>query len=143
MGVAFFICALLLLLFGLYVGFSIGSHLGERACTTADYWKLNAGAIVVTVLLSCILAGLPLLYGAIIGLLAGCIAGLKMGFGESSGPWRALDRFYNINKAHRDAAESGSGAARRRRKRTGASAPDVISVADDSAHGDDNARNAR
>ena len=143
MEAAFFVCALLLLLFGLYIGFSLGSALGERATSTADYWKLNAGAVIVTVLLSFVFAGLPLLYGAIIGLLAGCIAGLKMGFGESSGPWRVLDRFYNINRAHREAAESGAGKRRRRRKREGGAAPDLISVSDDVAHGDDNAKNAR
>ncbi len=132
---AFYICGLLLLLFGVYIGFAIGSSLGERAETNAEYWKMNAAAIVVAVLLSFILSGLPLLYGAIIGLLAGCIAGLKMSFGESTGPWAVLDRFFNINKGHRESTEKGTGAARRRRKRTGEKEPDLISVSGDRSSG--------
>lgn len=129
--VPFFICALLLCVFGVYVGFLIGRSLGERAVTTADYWKMNAAAIIVTVLLSFVFSGLPLLAGAIVGLLAGCIAGIKMGFGESVGPWRRVDRFFKVNSSHVETAEKGTGEERRRRKREGAKQPDLISVADD------------
>ena len=130
MTVPFFICALLLLLFGVYIGFTLGNNLGERAVTTADYWKLNAAAIIVAVLLAFIFAGLPLLYGAIVGLLAGCIAGLKMAFGESVGLWRAVDRTFKVNRSHMETAEKGTGEERRRRRREGGKAPDLISVAD-------------
>ena len=128
MEVAFLICSLLLLLFGVYIGFIIGSNVGERAVTKADYWKMNAAAIVVAVLLGFILAGLPLFYGGVIGLLAGCIAGLKMAFGESTGPWRALDKMFNVNRSHRETAEKGTGEERRRRRKAGEAAPDLISV---------------
>lgn len=131
MEIAFLICSLLLLLFGVYIGFLIGSNVGERAVTKADYWKMNAAAIIITVLLAFIFAGLPLLYGAIIGLLAGCIAGLKMAFGESTGPWRALDKMFNVNRSHRETAERGGGEERRRRRKEGAPAPDLISVTED------------
>lgn len=141
--VAFFICALLLTVFGVYLGFIIGRNLGERAVTTADYWKMNAAAIVVTVLLSAVLSGLPLLTGGIIGLLAGCIVGIKMGFGESVGPWRTVDRAFNVNKSHREAAESGTGEERRARRRKGEKEPDLISVADNRPKSDKNAKDAR
>ena len=70
---------------------------------------MNGAAVIVAVLLSFILAGVPLLYGAIIGLLAGCIAGLKMSFGESVGPWKKLDSYFNVNRSHREASASGKG----------------------------------
>lgn len=139
---AFYICTLLLFFFGLYIGFILGNNIGERAVTKADYWKLNAAAIIVAVLMSFVFAGLPLLYGAIVGLLAGFIAGAKMAFGESTGPWRWLDRFLNVNRAHRETAERGVGEERRRRRKEGGEGPDLISVAD-SGKKNKNARNAR
>lgn len=140
---AFYVCMLLLFVFGVYIGFLLGSELGKRAVTTADYWKMNGAAVVVAVLLSFILAGVPLLYGAIIGLLAGCIAGLKMSFGESVGPWKKLDSYFNVNRSHREASASGKGEERRRRRKTGEAGPDLISVAPDRSKKNDNAKNAR
>lgn len=125
---AFIICSALLFIFCVYIGFLVGSTLGERAVTKADYWKMNAAAIIAAVLAAMVLAALPLLYSAIVGLLAGCIVGLKMAFGESVGPWRAVDRALNVNRSHRETAERGTGTARRARRRSGEKAPDLISV---------------
>lgn len=144
MEIPFVICSLLLLFFGLYIGFTIGNSVGERAVTKADYWKMNGVAVIVAVLLSFILASVPLLYGAVIGGLAGCIAGLKMSFGESAGPWKWLDRFLNVNRSHRETAEKGGGEAYRRRRRTGEKGPDLISVeGGKDTKQDKNAKNAR
>ena len=90
---AFIILFILLFAFSTFVGFQVGTSLGERAQTTADYWKMNAGAIVAAVLLTLVCSSMPLLWAAIIGMLAGAIAGMKMSFGESVGPWKAHDEF--------------------------------------------------
>lgn len=128
MDFAFIILYILLFLFSVYIGFLLGTAAGERAVTTVDYWKMNVAAIIIAVLLSFVLSGLPLLSAAIVGLLAGGIMGLKMAFGESTGPWKWLDRVLNVNRAHRETAERGTGEQRRQRKRDGGKAPDLISV---------------
>lgn len=125
---AFIISFAVLFVFSVYLGFSVGNALGARAVTEREYWRWNIIAIVACVLATAVLTTLPLLYAVPLGLLAGAIVGLKMGFGESVGPWAFIDRFFNINRAHRETAERGTGEARRRRRRTGEAAPDVISV---------------
>lgn len=74
------------------------------------------------------LVPLPLVQVGAMGVLAGGIAGLKMGFGESTGPWRWLDSFMNVNRHQRKVAEKGTGEACRRRRKTGEAGPDLISV---------------
>lgn len=125
---AFIICFLLLFVFGIYLGFTIGQAAGKKAVTAADYWKQNGIAVAVTVVASFVLAGVPLLYGIAIGLLAGFIVGCKMAFGESVGPWRKHDEVFNVNRAHRERAERGGGDERRRRRRQGDPGPDLIST---------------
>ena len=127
---AFFILAALLLLFGLYLGFHIGSTIGGRLESRSDYWRANAVALAVAAAVGVVISSFPLLYGAVVGLVGGVIAGLKMEFGESVGPWHAVDRAFDINKGQRDAAQAKTAAARRARKRAGTAAPDVISVPD-------------
>lgn len=133
---AFLICFILLFVFSVYLGFTIGNHWGERALSTAAYWLYNAVAVVACIVLTALLTLFPLLYATPLGLLMGAIAGLKMGFGESVGPWKVLDRFFDRNRSQRGAGGAAARTARRRRK-TGEKAPDLISVADDRA-----ARNA-
>lgn len=135
---SFLVLSALLFVFCIYIGFQLGSAAGTRAVTTADYWKMNAAAVIAAVLLTAALSGFPLLYSGIIGLLAGGIVGLKMAFGESTGPWKAHDRAFNVNKAHRETAEKGTGRARRERRRSGEQAPDLISV--DGSAGEDTKR---
>lgn len=127
---AFIICFLLLFVFGIYLGFTLGQAAGKKAVTAADYWKQNGIAVAVTVVASFALAGAPLLYGVVIGLLAGFIVGCKMAFGESVGPWRKHDEVFNVNRAHREAAERGGGDERRRRRKQGEQGPDLISTED-------------
>lgn len=71
---------------------------------------------------------LPLVQLGAMGVLAGGIAGLKIGFGESTGPWKWLDSFMNVNRHQRKVAEKGTGEAYRRRRKTGEAGPDLISV---------------
>lgn len=140
---AFLICALLLFAFSVYIGFLIGNNVGLRAVTRADYWRMNGAAIIIAVLLSFILAAVPLFYAVDVGLLAGAIVGLKMAFGESVGPWAVHDKVFNVNKGHRETAEKGTGDQRRRRRATGEDAPDLISVEDASAGNKPRRKNER
>lgn len=130
-GFSFIVLSVLLFLFSVYLGFQIGCWAGDQAVTSRDYWKMNIAVVVIGVVGSVIISSLPLLYSAVIGLLAGCIVGMKMAFGESTGPWRFLDRALNINRSHRETAKRGTGDARRARKKTGEKAPDLISVEGD------------
>ncbi len=127
-GFSFIVLSALLFVFFVYLGVQVGSWAGEKAVTSGDYWKMNAVAVLAAVLLTMLFTALPLLYSAIIGMLAGTIVGLKLAFGESVGPWKVIDRFLNVNRSHRKAAENGTGEARRARRKTGEKAPDLISV---------------
>ena len=140
---AFFILSAVLFAFCVYIGFLVGNTLGGRVVSTKDYWKLNALAVLVAVLLAFIVAQLPLLYSVVIGLLAGVIVGLKMGFGESVGIWCAHDKMFNVNRGQRDVAERGVGEERRRRRKSGEAGPDLISVSGDAAKRDNEASKAR
>lgn len=130
---AFIICAALVLIFGIVIGNRIGQELGEHVVTTRSYWLCNAGALVAGILLVAVLGvlGLALIQPGVLGLMAGAIVGLKMSFGESVGPWRVLDRALNVNRAHRETAERGTGPERRRRRASGEAAPQLISVSGD------------
>ena len=130
-GFSFIVLSVLLFLFSVYLGFQIGCWAGDQAVTSRDYWKMNIAAVAIGVVGSVIISPLPLLYSAVIGLLAGCIVGMKMAFGESTGPWSFLDRPLNVNSSHRETAKRGTGDARRARKKTGEKAPDLISVEGD------------
>ncbi|MBY4797481.1 hypothetical protein K6V98_03805 [Collinsella sp. AGMB00827] len=134
MELSFFILAAILFLFALFLGFTIGTSVGERSVTKADYWKMNAVGIGCAVLAGVLISGLPLLLYALVGLLGGYIGGLKMGFGETTGPWRVHDRVFNVNRSHRELAQRGGGEARRKRKRSGAAPQALISVAPGSAN---------
>lgn len=132
---AFIILFVILLIFSIYLGFTIGSHWGASALTTRGYWLRNLLAVVICIVATAVLTLVPLLSAVPVGFLGGCLTGLKMGFGESAGPWKRVDRFFNVNKAHRDAAKRGSGAARRRRARAKEPEPDLMSVSDGAGQG--------
>lgn len=128
MTVAFIILFAMLFIFCCYIGFLIGESLSVHALTKSIYWKMNGMAVLVAVLLSFLFASLPLMYAVIVGLLAGTITGLKMGFGESTGPWKVLDRFLKVNKDQQKTAEEGTGEEQRRRRKNNEEGPDLISV---------------
>lgn len=130
---AFLVCAVILFVLGVLIGQRAGSELGAKAVTKRDYWLANAGvalggAIAVAVFG---LLTLVLLEALAFGFIAGGIVGLKLAFGESVGFWKAHDRFYNVNRRHREAAEKGTGEKRRRARRRGEEPPAVISVTPD------------
>lgn len=126
-GWSFAIIYVMVFGFAIYIGFLLGDGWGKRIVTAKAYWLCNLGMLVCSVLLVS-LVPLPLVQVGAMGVLAGGIAGLKMGFGESTGPWKWLDSFMNANRHQRKVAEKGTGEAYRRRRKTGEAGPDLISV---------------
>ena len=89
MSWTFVVLALLLFLFAIYIGFLCGQWACEkRVITKRDYWIANFAGAAAVVLLTWVFSLFPLVQFAPIGWLGGFIAGLKMSFGESVGPWR-------------------------------------------------------
>ncbi|WP_321971520.1 hypothetical protein [Paratractidigestivibacter sp.] len=120
MGFVGAVLALFLLLFGIYAGVGAGDILSKRCVTRGDYWRWNLivlGAGALATALVC-LTGLFMLVVLVFGVMAGTIAGLKMGFGESVGPWKKVDRAFRVNKDHvrRSEDPEAAEAARRARK---------------------------
>lgn len=113
--------------FAVYIGFLLGDNWGKRIVTDREYWLSNAAALVCVVLLVT-LVRIALVQIVALGVLTGGIAGIKMGFGESVGPWKWLDKFMNANRHQRKVAQKGTGEAYRRRRKTGEAGPDLISV---------------
>lgn len=126
-GWSFAIIYVMVFGFAIYIGFLLGDGWGKRIVTAKAYWLCNLGMLVCSVLLVS-LVPLPLVQVGAMGVLAGGIAGLKMGFGESTGPWKWFDSFMNVNRHQRKVAEKGTGEAYRRRRKTGEAGPDLISV---------------
>lgn len=134
------IVAILLFAFGLLLGVHIGDGLSKRTVSRRDYWKYNLIVLGVGILVSAVLwaTGWLLLVGVSFGLLVGAISGLKMGFGESIGPWGAVDRKLGTNKDQVRRAKSPEHAeAVRRARKEGTEVPEVMSVSDASAPDED------
>ena len=105
MSWTFVVLALVLFLFAIYIGFLCGQWACEkRVITKRDYWIANFAGAAAVILLTWVFSLFPLVQFAPIGWLGGFIAGLKMSFGESVGPWRKHDEVFNVNKAPRSAA---------------------------------------
>ena len=132
---AFIICFLLVLLFSIYLGFIVGDWAGRRALSGRTFWLYNLAAVAICVFATALIPWPLMLYAAPLGLLAGALVGLKMGYGESTGPWGVIDRFFNRNQRHQETTRTGAGAARRARRRSGEREPDLISVPGDAQQG--------
>ena len=130
-GFAIAIVGLMLLLFGLVIGVRVGEELSKRCITTRQYWLTNLAVFAAGVVCSAVVIAIGLVVGSaiVIGLLGGTIAGLKFGFGESTGPWKVHDKAFKVNKAQVAAAESGRAEENRRRRAEGGPEPELMSVA--------------
>ena len=132
--VAGLIFALMFLLFGTVTGVGVGERLVVRCVTKREYVIANVIVLLVGAF-ACAVAMLtpfPVLVVLVIGLIGGTVAGLKLGFGESVGPWRAHDRYLRVNKDQLRRSETGERAeAVRRARRDGTPEPELMSVADD------------
>ena len=106
---------------------------GQWACSASSQARLldcNFAGAAAVVLLTWVFSLFRWCSFAPIGWLGSFIAGLKMSFGRSVGPWRKHDGVFNVNKAHR-AADAGDAEERRRARRNGGR-PTSSSVTDDS-----------
>jgi hypothetical protein len=98
-GFAIAIMSLVLGVFGIVIGVGIGEELSKKATSKKRYWQLNGYVYLVGILVSFLIwcTGWVLFAFVTIGALAGAIAGLKMGYGQAIGPWKAHDRFMRAN----------------------------------------------
>ncbi len=128
------IFALMFLLFGTVTGVGVGERLVKRCVTKREYVIANIVTLLVGAV-ACAVAMLtpfPVLVVLVIGLIGGTVAGLKLGFGESVGPWKAHDRYFRVNKDQLRRSENGERAeAVRRAHRDGTPEPELMSVQQD------------
>ena len=128
------IFALMFLLFGTVTGVGVGERRVKRCVTRREYVIANVITLLVGAVACAIamLTPIPVLVVLVIGLIGGTVAGLKLGFGESVGPWKAHDRYFRVNKDQLRRSENGERAeAVRRARRDGTPEPELMSVADD------------
>ena len=112
--------------------------MAKNVVTTKEYWLANLKIVVVGVIASMVIAltGFSLLAGVAIGGMGGAIAGLKMEFGESSGPWKFIDRSLGVNKDQLRRAGDKNAEAVRRARRDGTPMPEYMSVSQDNEEGE-------
>ena len=93
-GFAITVVSLLFAVFGIVVGFHLGDEAGARCENTARYATANVVAILAGSLLFMVVwaTGYVVLGMFAFGAVAGAVAGLKFGYGESVGPWKFVDR---------------------------------------------------
>jgi hypothetical protein len=77
------------------------------------------------------LTGWILLAAGVIGVIGGVVAGLKLGFGESVGPWKFHDRYLRVNKDQLERSEDSKKAQATRDARAKGEEPELMSVVDD------------
>lgn len=131
-GFALLIVSLLLAGFGIVIGFHYGNEYGSSIETKRAFWKANLycylGIVIATALF--IALGLVTLIFLCVGFLGGFIAGIRMGYGESVGPWKAHDRFYKPHKKKGARKEKQSAKSVRHQRKSDKNR-ELISVVDD------------
>lgn len=131
-GFAITVVSLLFAVFGIVVGFHLGDEAGARCENTARYATANVVAILVGSLLFMVVwaTGYVVLGMFAFGAVAGAVAGLKFGYGESVGPWKFVDRLMTPAARQRDRERARARRAAAKRARTGAAEPELMSVTD-------------
>lgn len=131
-GFAITVVSLLFAVFGIVVGFHLGDEAGARCENTARYATANVVAILAGSLLFMVVwaTGYVVLGMFAFGAVAGAVAGLKFGYGESVGPWKFVDRLMTPAARQRDRERARARRAAAKRARTGAAEPELMSVVD-------------
>ena len=132
-GFGITIVSILFAVFGIFIGFHRGEDAGGRVRGTTGFFAANLAAVRAGSFLFMIvwMTGYVVLGMFAIGAIAGAIAGLKFGYGESVGPWKFVDRLMTPEARARDRERARVKRAERERARTGAAEPELMSVADD------------
>jgi hypothetical protein len=83
------------LLGGIWVGLALGGRVRGRP---RRYWALNGAALLVCMVADFVglVLGWPWLAFGAIGVMGGMFTGLKYGYSESIGLWRALDHVTGV-----------------------------------------------
>ena len=128
---AMVIISLLFLVVGALIGVRVGEEISAKLVTKRDYVLANLAAFGLGVIACAIvwMTGWVLFAALVIGVIAGVIAGLKLGFGESVGPWKFHDRYLRVNKDQLKRSEEGKRAEDVRRARKSGKEPELMSVA--------------
>ena len=137
-GFAITVVSLLFAVFGIVVGFHVGDEAGARSEGAAQYGMANLVAVLAGSLLFMLVwaFGYVVLGTFAFGAVAGAVAGLKFGYGESVGPWKFVDRLMTPAARKRDRERARMRRAAARRAKTGEAEPELISVSDDAkGHG--------
>lgn len=131
-GFAITVVSLLFAVFGIVVGFHLGDEAGARCENAARYATANVVAILAGSPLFMVVwaTGYVVLGMFAFGAVAGAVAGLKFGYGESVGPWKFVDRLMTPAARQRDRERARARRAAAKRARTGAAEPELMSVAD-------------
>lgn len=137
-GFALTVVSILFAAFGILLGFHAGEEWGARCEDTAGYAVANLAAVLIgSVLFMVVWATGYVVVGMLaIGTVAGAIAGLKFGYGDSVGPWKFVDRLMTPGTATpRDRERARARRAERKARRGGAEEPELISVSGGDAEG--------
>ena len=129
-GFALTVVSLLFAVFGIVVGFHLGDEAGGRCEDNARYGMANLLAVLAGTLLFMVvwMTGYVVLGMFAFGAVAGAVAGLKFGYGESVGPWKFVDRLMTPAARQRDRERAHTRKAAIKRAKTGAPEPELMSV---------------
>lgn len=129
-AVAIFV--IMLFAFGLVIGEHVGEEMGKKCVEKRDFHIANLKIILVGVAVSAMVWAVQLLTlaGLVFGLMAGALAGARIGFGESAGPWKFTDKYFNVNKGRSGSsdADRARGRAARKARKQGEPEPELMSV---------------
>jgi hypothetical protein len=122
---------ILFLAFGIMLGMNLGEGWGQGCVTKHDYLiaNLKIYGIGVAGIAICMMLTVYVVTGVPFGIIAGGMAGCKMGFGESVGPWKFVDKTFKVNKDHLRRSKNGNAEAVRRARKEGTPEPEFMSVA--------------
>ena len=126
------IFVVMLFAFGLVIGEHVGEDMGGKCVEKRDFHLANLKILAVGVVASAVVWAVQML--TLAGLVFGLIAGARIGFGESVGPWKFTDKYFNVNKGGttRTEAEKACGRAARKARKEGKPEPELMSVQMDS-----------
>lgn len=129
-GFGITVVSLLFAVFGIVIGFHLGEEGGSRvegagAFALANICAILAGGVLFMFVWA---TGYVVLGMFSIGAVAGAVAGLKFGYGDSVGPWKFVDKLMTPAARQRDRERAQARKASRRRAASGEAEPELMSV---------------